>query len=1057
MKNLVKIEMLVVVSVITLLSSSASLLAGTCTWTGGADDGNKWSTAGNWQDSVLPTADDKVVFNVSEATTISVDAAGCACQYIEINQNSKALSFDGTETLTLTRNGNSATVVNNNRGIYATTFNCPVFNSNSGTSSDGRATFLPGCVYNGKVTLNGGLVSFNDANPAPSEENAKTVFRGGLVSVCTRQNGNYIYPNHVNNAVEIDFADPTMSMTSFKCVQLQGGVVRILSGSFVVNGAEQNTSVEDSRLEIGGGSFTAGTSSLGTRLVFKDGLYKIGSVNTTGAETTPNQLGFTDGVLAAGCETCYTLVNGSTAFVLFAPGQPDELTLNGVLTATNSTASGGYPVPYFCLSGAARSTITGSGAFWSRGIAFSGGTSKTSPLTLSGITLVLGDGGIASPSAWYQALRFDGATLKGYADFSGIRGKGSHSVILAGKTTVDTADARDKSVARTFDLTSSTTTVIAEPNLELDVKGGGTLKFNWATDIEQTCASLHVGEDTSLVLGGAVPVSLGSLVLEDGAQLTLQASARGNFDIDQFSLTGSATLTVTIPSGTVRPLIPVILGGKLTADGLTVVLDNNSSTDYAATVMDGNLYIHTDAVAPTAGAVEWTGSGDGVNWSDPYNWVVAPESGLDASVYFNGLSNLDVTVDQADLSFKQLVFRSSAAGFKLSGEGLTLTSATSGDNSAIRLSGSVPVTIANDLILTGSGTAFTTAAESLLTLSGIVTGPNGLLSLDGVVSFAGTATFKKLSFMRGHSDSKLIVENGGLVNLTGTPDLRAGVIIVKEGGTLDLTASCADGWNWTESDCDISLDGLIRVANGFGASTTSDQKARFNGKGRLDIGYTTIPAETGWRGEMVGVTVNVAKSWATTVPGKEAYAAALTLNGGSLGAKGDFTYGVAEDADVSLVTTAPADRALVLTGACAIDTQDPDTGDAHTITFSDPIDGSSGSLVKKGAGDLVLMADSSSATNDFAHGLTIEAGRLVFAGPCTNVIAGGVKISGGGMGISRSARNLCSGWTTLMKAVSVEGNISDPKGKAEFRVVEGDGCVEIQAKALVKGMILFVE
>ena len=1042
MKNLL-------LSVCMLVAGAA--FAGNVTWTG-AVNGN-WSEAGNWSGATdasgLPTAADVAVFNVAEATTIQIDKAGCTCLYISINANSKALTFDGDETLTLVRSGDSITVENNNRGAYVTTFNCPVLNSNGGSSADGKDAFYPGCVYNGLVTINGGLVYFNSGSPAPSAENAKTVFRGGLVCACTRANGNYLYLNNVNNALEIDFTDPTRATSGFRSISVQGGIARIKSGILTVSSATPNTSAAASVLEVDGGTFQTGSSTLGARLVFKSGLYKIGSVNTSGAASTPNELGFTDGVLGSECETRYTLVSGSTAFKLFSPNQPSELTLDGVITATNASTQASYPRPYFCAANSPRATLKGSGTFWARGIAFDGGTSKTSPLTLDGVTLVLGDGGIDSGAQWFQALRLDGATLKGYADFAGIKSKGDHRIFLAGKTKLDTADARDPSLKRTFDLTDSTTLTVFEEDLELNVTGGGTVKLKLSSD-EQKCASVSVGDGTTLsVVSDAQQLKAGSLALGDDAKLNWTISTLGALDLGGFSLTGNATLTLTIPSGTKQALIPAVIGGKLKADGLAVVLDNKSTTSYSYSICDGNLYVHTSAVTPTAGVAEWTGGGDGTSWADGENWVVAPESGANTPVYFNGFSNLNVTVDQSGLSYKQLFFRGSAASFVLTGEPLTLTSMTSGDNSAIVSHGTAPIAIANDITLSGVGTALSTDPKSCVTLSGVVTGPNGLMSLDGVFAFAGTASFKRLSFMNGHSDTKLIVANGGTVNLTGDPDLRSGTLVVMEGGTLNFTKTCTGGWDLLSAlSAGAVIDGTVHVANGFGTRTATAQA--ISGTGRLDIGYSTIPGTVSSVCNLTGgITLNVSNAWFTTIAGKETLTAKVNLDNGILGAKGDWTYGVDPAADPVAITSTAADRALAYTGTLTVDTEDPDTAVGHTITFADPIVGG-GTLVKAGAGTLVLASDE----NSIPSGVTLAGGALAVKSPITT---GALKFAGGGVTVPKSERGSYADWTTIVTAASIEGDPVDPTGKYELRVVDGEGDTKLlQAKYNARGLLLIL-
>ena len=75
----------------------------------------------------------------------------------------------------------------------------------------------------------------------------------------------------------------------------------------------------------------------------------------------------------------------------------------------------------------------------------------------------------------------------------------------------------------------------------------------------------------------------------------------------------------------------------------------------------------------------------------------------------------------------------------------------------------------------------------------------------------------------------------------------------------------------------------------------------------------------------------------------------------TLGATCDWTYGP-DVATYPGATSAAADRATVIAtnATLVVDTEDPDTQAAHTITFADPF-GGPGTLAKTGVGTLVLQ------------------------------------------------------------------------------------------------------
>jgi autotransporter-associated beta strand protein len=73
---------------------------------------------------------------------------------------------------------------------------------------------------------------------------------------------------------------------------------------------------------------------------------------------------------------------------------------------------------------------------------------------------------------------------------------------------------------------------------------------------------------------------------------------------------------------------------------------------------------------------------------------------------------------------------------------------------------------------------------------------------------------------------------------------------------------------------------------------------------------------------------------------------------------------------------AVADRALLVASplsALTVDTQDPESGIGHAVTFSDPVIGY-GKLVKQGAGTLVLASDANAVTG----GVSVVEGALAW-------------------------------------------------------------------------------
>ncbi|MFA7173623.1 MAG: hypothetical protein WC340_09445 [Kiritimatiellia bacterium] len=1007
------------------------------TWTGSANDGNRWSTPGNWSPNAAPTAADKAIFNVASATTVLIDQPGCICSQIEINANSKALTFSGTDTLEIRKIG-GYNALNNNRANYATTFDCPVNMTLDGTlTTDGKFYFYPGCVYNSDVTCAARLIYFSNATAGAGL--GKTVFRGNFTCTCTHANGVYFYPQSLNNEIYIDIADPgkEFQINNCKKVLFSNGAMTFKQGRAslaVVSGS--------GNFVIDGGTVTANvgiTGDIAENMNFISGVLNNSKTFANGVDDLPGALGFTDGTLGSNCVT-HHLGSGNPIMTLFNAGQREVLTVDGLLTATNS---GAYV--RICSDAGGNSSFRGSGEVMMYKYSFNN-TSATRPFTFRDVTVTVGAGGFNAES-YNQAVRFDGATLRAFGEnWSGFATK-SGIAFFSGHAKVDTDDAIANGTPRTISLNS----VVLENGLDLSVVGGGMATFILDSNYKFDFSSLTIGTNTSFEMVSSVSSFADKLTLHDGARLILPAVRTGALDINEYELDGAATIEVKIAAGTTQPLFRVISGDRLSAENLTVELNDLSGEGYLYDIVDGNLYVYI-AFSPVVGAAEWTGSGDGASWSDASNWMKTPETA--DSVYFSGFSNLNVNADISGGSFKQLFFRDTAAAFTISGNPIELTSALSGDNAAVYSAANVPVTISNDLSITTSLTALVgDGASCPVTLAGTVTGPNGLLSLDGVFTFTGTATFPNLSFMLGHGESRLIVGDGGSVYLTQSPSLRSGAVIVMAGGLLELPVTCA-GWNWFYDGGGHIVDGTLKIAGGFGTELAAQN---FTGTGRIDIGYATIPGVNSWTNVISGITFNVSNAWHTTVSGKENCTATLSMTGGRLGAKGDWTYGVAPDANAAEVTSTPGGRALELRGTVIIDTEDPDTAAAHMITFTDPIDGSAGALVKEGAGALVISADTMSVTNNFIGGLTLTGGTLLLNGPVTNVRAGGIVFAGGGISASKTWRASLNGWTTLIAASSVTGDPVDPSGKLKFRVVDGtDGEMLVQAKSAGNGFLILI-
>jgi len=172
------------------------------------------------------------------------------------------------------------------------------------------------------------------------------------------------------------------------------------------------------------------------------------------------------------------------------------------------------------------------------------------------------------------------------------------------------------------------------------------------------------------------------------------------------------------------------------------------------------------------------------------------------------------------------------------------------------------------------------------------------------------------------------------------------------------------------------------------------------------------------------------EGWAT-VPA-DAPAAAVTISAKetpTLGARCDWTYGPAAGAEPE---TAATDRALVVVkdATLTIDTEDPETGVGHTITFADPIF-AEGDVVKAGAGTLA-----------FATSETLIKGSFRLTG-------GEIALSGGLADAAKSA------WVPVVAASSFEGLDAAMSPLYRRRVVaREDGLFQLEVREAVGAVLI---
>lgn len=401
------------------------------------------------------------------------------------------------------------------------------------------------------------------------------------------------------------------------------------------------------------------------------------------------------------------------------------------------------------------------------------------------------------------------------------------------------------------------------------------------------------------------------------------------------------------------------------------------------------LYDGTPLPKTTTSSSEWCGGADG-NLSTPANWSkgVAPNlANGQSDVRFYTLQG-DVTNDVDNLWIARVHNNGVKPNFpvRLSGKQVKLAGAASkrSSSAAVYWQSDFPFIFDCDVIST-SATFFNVLAGN--DAPGTCTYVAFLKKLEvpctfdvsGHVLIGGEATVNDIWLDGSGSARPSLVEvmRGASLTVTNQTSVtsRDGYpnrgYRVNEGGTMAFTGGTGLHGNLATEH---SVNGTLSI----GIPLSADAKMGFYGKGRLNIasvrsGATAATVEVGERLRVYPA------SWTTVTEDGEGPLTLSLRTRATLGATGDWTYGVAPG--VTTATTA-AERALTVSPyeTLTVDTQDPDTDDAHTVTFADPIAAPNGYLVKRGAGALVLA----SADNDLATSeVTVEGGTLTWTEPQT--------------------------------------------------------------------------
>ena len=690
----------------------------------------------------------------------------------------------------------------------------------------------------------------------------------------------------------------------------------------------------------------------------------------------------------------------------------------------------------------------------------------------------------------------DGLTLSGTGDWTTTSNAGR--IYVEGTVTVNTTDAADGTTARTLTIGR----LIPEKDATLAVTGVGRLVLGIA-ELVRPFAAVRIGAGATLQMQSSLAVE--ALELAAGAKVLLTAGANHLEVGTSVTLADTAAIEMEVPAGLADGVYPVFVGaiGTTTAYAFKdkVTLTGAGSSSVTLMELNGSVALVKGTVRPLgtygANVWEWTGAVDN-NWTESGNWArdTAQTSGdypqqvavQIGRMYFGGIQNLN-----PELASRLVNSNVNAYEFRVACGPCSLTipekhwmpsqvNNNYGTAGGILSQSSFPAVMEAYIKKSGTG-GMSAYGDSYLQFNGSYRpsgGQHSSILITGDIRFGGQMEAKSLSVGNASGDwreSVFVVLPGGsfrtIDQSTVTIWSGGGNFYVQEGGTLSFVGKTTYGEVWNNSivSTRYSIDGVLDYCDALALNID----LHLNGSGRVNVKNTvsrrpnngTNPGRVHLSG---GLTL-CADRWQTVTTDAE-YPVTVSIDGeATLTTTNNLVYGLADD--VETTTVQPVDRALRVCewATLNVDTANPDTGDAQTIAFTDPII-ASGTLVKKGAGTLALAT----AGNEFSA-VTLKGGDLAWTAAAAPTFAS-LTCAGGALApavadgafvpatvtsdtdvsqlLVTFPNGRPEGWATVLKAADGAKLSGLPKQRGcAFRIVAGANGDELQVDSL--GFMVLVQ
>ena len=841
----------------------------------------------------------------------------------------------------------------------------------------------------------------------------KVRFYGGgkMTRHTTATSASYLYPGVT---VIVDGIDWNTKAGGFSIQK--GATLELRSGRCCCEPTDAGTAFmyDESRLIVRDGEFSVNRFSRSVAAVLELRGGQLCYQSDNGASGVDGGIIFTGGTLICTTAAIKSMVrmptgDGSktvvrnTADAAVAPFETDgSYMVRGTVECTNGWTAASE-TPSLRIDGSVN--VGGRGSWLLACLYETGGSTTRAKLSLDELTV----GNVKHQSSGSIVELFNGAKLRALG--ADIRFSSIHCY-WHGLLDVDTTDFADPSKGRLTTLWSSYPQSTVGLRTFASGEGKGEVWQHFPNDEavgKRHFDSFEVGAGTKLTLETAglnnPCVRVGSLKVGAGATLSITGKC---LRVTTETRTAEVDPTATVEYRTC--LTPVRLSRYTILDmgpyGDASTLNITTPEGLPAgwrIAKDGPVAYLTDdeqvGNPDDATATTWTWIGqDGGCWTNVQNWSINKYNtnrtkypGANQTVNFCGLGSTVITNDTgAPISVAKIVLQNGSGVVRFRGDPIQLTqSARSGSSMALQMDACNRTAAIFESKVIGTTTAFFApgATCGYFSFLGGLEAKDAMFVAVGETRFGGTSEWRSTDIYGGRNskdsagtsvagvEPSISLVTNAVVTVTaqtndfaytGTFSLR-----IDEGAKLRFTNPGNNPlvkYRPTFAFYNTTIHGLMDIGIPF--YVVGDQE--FYGRGAIALGCVRGDA-TGSGRVCIGDGLTLYSAGFDTVSAENPDSAVSVLaeSKATIGATCDWTYGPA--AGVTTATTA-ADRALRTAGVYApltIDTEDPETGVGHTITFVDPIL-AKGDVTKTGAGTLVF--DTVGNTVDYRF--TVEEGTL---------------------------------------------------------------------------------